>query len=125
MRLSHFYFKFNKFNPDAGKRQSLDRLIEVLKTYPTLTLQVEGHTDPVGAAAYNVRLSRRRATAVRNYIVEQGIDGTRVVAVGFGEVKPIGDNTTKDGRRENRRVEIRFTSPIPEDLRIQLLRLEF
>ncbi len=69
-------------------------------------IEVVGHTDDVGDDAYNQDLSEQRATVVRNFLVSQGIDGSKVVAKGAGERKPIASNNTDEGRAENRRVEI-------------------
>ena len=69
------------------------------------SISVEGHTDRLGSTAYNQRLSQQRADAVRQYMIDKGIDGSRLTAVGFGPDKPVADNKTPDGRAKNRRVE--------------------
>jgi hypothetical protein len=66
---------------------------------------VEGHTDSVGSDAYNQTLSEKRANSVRQYLVNKGYPDDKITAVGMGETSPIADNTTKEGRAENRRVE--------------------
>ncbi|MCZ7582429.1 MAG: OmpA family protein [Deltaproteobacteria bacterium] len=66
---------------------------------------VEGHTDNVGADAYNQKLSERRAASVRMYLIGKGLDAAKLNAVGYGESKPVADNDTPDGRQKNRRVE--------------------
>jgi outer membrane protein OmpA-like peptidoglycan-associated protein len=68
-------------------------------------LSIEGHTDDVGSDKYNQKLSDQRASAVRTYLIEKGIEAGRLVSKGWGEAKPIGDNTTEEGREQNRRVE--------------------
>ncbi len=68
-------------------------------------LSIEGHTDDVGSDKYNQKLSDQRAAAVRTYLIEKGIEAGRLVSKGWGEAKPIGDNTTEEGREQNRRVE--------------------
>lgn len=83
----------------------LDEVAQALRQNPGLRLLVEGHTDSQGAASTNLRLSQRRADAVRRYLVRQGIDPDRLTAIGFGEDKPIAHNRTRAGRERNRRVE--------------------
>ncbi len=84
----------------------LKDIVEILKKYPTSKFTVEGHTDSAGSAKLNQRLSDARANAVKNFLVENGIDQFRLSAVGYGEDKPIASNKTRAGRKENRRVEI-------------------
>jgi OOP family OmpA-OmpF porin len=68
---------------------------------------VEGHTDNVGADAYNMNLSKERAKAVMDYLVSKGVPATKISSVGYGEEKPIASNETEEGRSKNRRVEIK------------------
>ena len=84
----------------------IDEAVKVMKDKPDLRVSVEGHTDSVGSVAYNQTLSERRATTVRDYLVSQGIDASRITTRGFGKSKPIASNDTAEGRAENRRVEI-------------------
>lgn len=81
----------------------------IVKHHPNATFEVAGHTDAVGSDRYNQNLSQRRANSVRAYLVEQGVDGSKMTAVGYGETQPVADNSTPAGRAENRRVELRFT----------------
>lgn len=76
---------------------------------PTALIEVGGHTDSKGSDEYNRALSERRAGAVRGYLVQQGVDGQRLSAVGYGETRPIADNDTAEGRARNRRVELRVS----------------
>jgi len=85
----------------------LDGVAGDLRKYPRLRVELQGHTDSSGADAYNLDLSQRRAESVRNYLVAQGVSGTQLEARGFGESEPIGDNTTAEGRADNRRVVMR------------------
>ncbi|MEO8242624.1 MAG: OmpA family protein [bacterium] len=80
-----------------------------LVSYPNSTIRVLGHTDNVGAAAYNADLSQRRAVAVRDILAGAGVPSTRLSAVGMGEGSPIASNLTAAGRAQNRRVEIIIT----------------
>jgi OOP family OmpA-OmpF porin len=83
---------------------TLDRVAADLRKYPQLRIEVQGHTDSVGSAEYNRRLSQLRADAVRGYLIEQGVRAEQVVARGYGEADPIADNATAAGRAQNRRV---------------------
>lgn len=86
----------------------LTDVARVLNRYEKTTMMVEGHTDSVGDANYNLQLSERRAFSVRNYLVGEGVDQRRVTTIGYGETQPIADNGTAGGRQENRRVELRI-----------------
>jgi outer membrane protein OmpA-like peptidoglycan-associated protein len=91
--------------PESFKELGL--VIEVMKANAALKLEVQGHTDNVGQAAANRTLSQQRAEAVRDYLIKSGgIAADRLTAVGYGDTKPAGPNTTEDGRAQNRRVEI-------------------
>lgn len=82
------------------------KLAGILLILPELNLRVEGHTDSTGSADYNQGLSERRASSVRDFLAQQGIGGQRMVAVGYGLTRPVADNSTREGRASNRRVEI-------------------
>jgi OOP family OmpA-OmpF porin len=84
----------------------LDEAVAIMKANPKLTGEVHGHTDSTGSAAHNQRLSERRANAVRDYFIKQGISGDRIRAKGFGETMPVASNDTAEGRALNRRVEL-------------------
>ena len=96
----------NRLRPDAVT--ILDEVAEVLNRYPEMLVEVAGHTDSVGADAYNQQLSQRRAEAVVEYLVGKGIAADRMTAMGYGESEPVDSNDTKDGRERNRRVELRI-----------------
>jgi OOP family OmpA-OmpF porin len=98
-------FDFDKSTIKKGYYQDIDNLAQVMKDYPDLSVVIEGHTDSVGTAAYNKKLSQERADAVKKYMVEKGIDANRLKAQGFGEDKPIASNETNEGQQQNRRVE--------------------
>jgi OOP family OmpA-OmpF porin len=77
-----------------------------MKAYPETNAVIEGHTDNVGKAEYNDRLSDARAKSVRQYLIDKfGIDASRITSAGYGMNKPIASNDTKEGRQKNRRVE--------------------
>ncbi|NDV17237.1 OmpA family protein [Muricauda sp. TY007] len=81
-------------------------IIQILNEYPNAKFTVEGHTDSVGSQASNQKLSEARANSVRDFLINEGISGNRLTAIGYGEEKPIASNGTKIGRKQNRRVEI-------------------
>jgi outer membrane protein OmpA-like peptidoglycan-associated protein len=85
---------------------SLDRIAAFLEDKPALTVRVEGHTDSSGSAENNRDLSRQRAEAVMQALIERGVAAQRISAEGLGEERPIADNDTEQGRRANRRVEV-------------------
>lgn len=87
---------------------SLNKVAASLKEYPESTVQIVGHTDSTGAAAYNQQLSVNRANAVVVYLAAQGVAQERMQAIGMGPSQPIADNKTADGRAQNRRVEIKI-----------------
>jgi len=77
---------------------------------PTVKIQIEGHTDNIGNASDNMKLSENRAKAVVNYLVSKNISITRLTAKGFGATKPIADNSTEEGRAQNRRTELKVVA---------------
>ena len=86
--------------------EKIGKLAAVMKKYPDLIIALEGHTDNVGGAAYNDKLSQRRVDAVKKYMVEKfGIETFRLSVKGYGLTRPIASNATKEGRQKNRRVE--------------------
>jgi outer membrane protein OmpA-like peptidoglycan-associated protein len=100
-------------NFDTGKssitedsQEALEAILTILDEYPNARFTVEGHTDSVGRAESNKKLSNDRATAVYDYLKSNGVSSSRLEVKGFGEEKPIADNNTKAGRAKNRRVEI-------------------
>ena len=99
-------FDFDKSTIKKGYDKDINDLAKVMRDYPDLNVVIEGHTDSIGTAAYNKKLSQRRADAVKKYLVEEdGIDANRITAKGFGEERPIASNDTDEGRQKNRRVE--------------------
>ncbi|MEN8248709.1 MAG: OmpA family protein, partial [Bacteroidota bacterium] len=83
----------------------MDRVIDLLKAFPALKIEIAGHTDSSGGDASNLRLSQARAESVTEYILAHGISPDRVVSKGHGESKPVATNLTPGGRAQNRRVE--------------------
>jgi outer membrane protein OmpA-like peptidoglycan-associated protein len=89
----------------------LERAAAVLQEYPNIRMQITGHTDDRGNRDHNLDLSRRRAEAVKTYLVEHGIDSSRIITSGLGPDQPIDDNKTKTGRANNRRIEFEVIQP--------------
>jgi outer membrane protein OmpA-like peptidoglycan-associated protein len=96
---------------NASGRESLAKFSGVVASYPNLKFKVEGHTDSVGGVALNDELSLRRAITVRDYLIGQGVAAASIDVAGLGLSRPIGDNSTIDGRARNRRVEIVISGP--------------
>lgn len=103
------YFDTNSAVLDPSSNAELDRVVKFMNDVPRAAGVLEGHTDSVGGAAANLRLSQRRADAVRQYLLSKGIDGSRLKAAGYGETRPEADNETAEGRAKNRRVLLQRT----------------
>jgi outer membrane protein OmpA-like peptidoglycan-associated protein len=104
--MSDVLFKSGSFELLPSARERLAKVSGIVLAYPGLHLQVEGHTDSVGSDEYNQQLSEKRAQAVRDYLVQQGIASSAVVASGLGKTAPVASNDTPEGRQQNRRVEL-------------------
>jgi outer membrane protein OmpA-like peptidoglycan-associated protein len=89
-----------------GGMQQLTRVAEFLRQNPDRNVLIEGHTDSTAPDSYNLALSQRRANAVEDFLITQGVEPTRIMATGYGEQLPIASNDTAAGRQANRRVEI-------------------
>lgn len=85
----------------------LDDVVRSLQAYPEVRVEIRGHTDSQGPASFNLELSQRRAESVRQYLINAGIDPSRLVSIGVGEEEPISTNATPEGRLQNRRIEFR------------------
>jgi len=105
--VSDLQFESGKSVIKAYSFDSLDELAALMVKRPELTLILSGHTDNVGVPAKNKVLSRKRAEAVKAYLEDAGVDGSRIAAVGYGSSKPIASNKTPQGRQKNRRVEFK------------------
>ncbi len=99
------FFATNSAELNPSSYPELNRAVHLMRAIPTMKVQIAGYTDSVGSDQYNLQLSQRRADAVRNYIIQNGIAANRVTARGYGKASPIADNGTAAGRAENRRVE--------------------
>ncbi len=101
------FFEFGKDKIQKKSFKTLDAAVKVLKDFPSIRIEVSGHTDDVGSEEANLDLSRRRAESVKNYMVEKGIDASRVETVGYGRSKPIDTGKSAKARAKNRRIEFR------------------
>lgn len=101
-------FQYDSEAFTADSRPILQRVARLLRQHPDLRLEVAGHTDAQGNPAYNEWLSEQRARSVRQYLIDQGVAADRLVAKGYGQTQPIGDNNTLQGIQKNRRVELRL-----------------
>jgi outer membrane protein OmpA-like peptidoglycan-associated protein len=101
-------FAFNSADLTPKSKGILDQWVAKIKADKTMRVEVAGHTDSIGSDAYNQKLSERRAKAVVDYFVAQGIAADRLKAVGYGKKKPIASNATDEGRAQNRRVELQI-----------------
>jgi len=105
-------FGFNRYELTEQDQQQLTDLAQSLTPLKHYVIEVEGFTDKVGSKQYNLELSRRRADAVVRYLTVTGhVPLLRIHVIGLGEDEPVADNTTRDGRKQNRRVEIRIMAP--------------
>ncbi len=103
---SDILFPVNSAVLQPGANDEITRVAQVLTQYPATNITIAGHTDSTGSDALNQDLSERRANAVKSALAARGVAPARMTAIGFGESKPIADNSTESGRTINRRVEI-------------------
>ena len=101
-------FASDSANITSSFYSALNGIAQSLNNYPETRIQVNGYTDSTGNDAHNQELSQRRANAVAQYLVAQGVSSSRIVANGFGSSNPIASNSTQEGRLQNRRVEIKI-----------------
>lgn len=106
VNMADVLFAFGKYDLQPPAREALAKFSGIVLAHPGLHLSVEGYTDSVGSDAFNQTLSEQRAGAVRDYLVQQGLDPSSITATGFGKTNPVASNDTATGRQQNRRVEI-------------------
>jgi len=109
IKLNNIFFAQSKFFLRENSYPELQRLIRILKDYPTVEIKLEGHTDNQGDPALNLKLSQDRVNEVKKYLVQHGIASNRITTEGFGGSKPIAGNDQEETRKLNRRVEFRIT----------------
>ncbi len=103
-------FHTEKATFKAGVTKELDGMLAIMNKFPLSEFAVKGYTDTTGSVSGNLKLSDKRANAVKNYLVENGIDASRLTAKGYGQDSPIDTNDTRAGRTNNRRVEVKVTN---------------
>jgi OmpA-OmpF porin, OOP family len=111
LTLGDVLFDFDRAELRSGAQQNLARLVQFLKEHPEREVIVEGHTDSVGSATYNLGLSERRANAVVSFLVDNGIERKRLLGRGYSQTYPVVSNETAEGRQRNRRVEVVILDP--------------
>jgi outer membrane protein OmpA-like peptidoglycan-associated protein len=105
--LNNIFFDFNKATLRPESVAELDRMFRMMNDFPSLKIELSGHTDNVGSASYNQKLSESRAKSVVDYLIGKGIATTRLVYKGYGFSQPVADNKTEEGRQQNRRTEFK------------------
>ena len=103
-------FPENSDSLSVESHESLKHVAEILNVYAESNVIIEGHTDNMGGKSHNLKLSMKRATSVADFLKENRVSGDRIKVVGYGESQPLFANTTADGRRQNRRVELLITA---------------
>lgn len=106
VNMSDVLFDTGSYTLKPGAREKLAKISGIVLAHPGLNLQIEGHTDSVGADEFNQQLSERRADSVRDFLAEQGVPASSITAKGFGKTQPVASNDTPEGRQRNRRVEL-------------------
>ncbi|MBN1340552.1 MAG: OmpA family protein, partial [Bacteroidales bacterium] len=107
--LKNIFFETDKYDLKDQSKAELDRLVHLLESNPSLSIEISGHTDNTGNREYNQKLSENRARSVFNYLTESGIQSDRLTYTGFGDSQPLDTNETEQGRAGNRRTEFRVT----------------
>ncbi|TCT39092.1 OmpA family protein [Martelella mediterranea] len=110
---SSITFASDKYNVVPEFYPALDTAAALLRKYSATNIDVNGYTDSTGSDAHNLKLSQQRANSVAGYLIQQGVSPQRIMPVGYGEADPVATNSTKEGRAENRRVEIKIAPPKP------------
>ena len=103
-------FNTDKATFKSGVTEELDGMIAIMNKFPLSEFAIKGHTDTTGSVSGNLKLSDKRANAVKTYLVKNGIDASRLTSKGFGQDNPIDSNDTRAGRAKNRRVEVKVTN---------------
>lgn len=108
--LKHVFYNTGSSSLSDLSKYELDNLTSIMRANPDVSVELRGHTDSEGDDTMNMTLSENRAQNVTDYLVGKGVDVKRLVRAGYGETLPMGDNGTEDGRKENRRTELRIIS---------------
>lgn len=105
--LRNVFFDYGKTTLKGESKRELQRIYDLLVKYPTMRMEISGHTDNVSSEKFNQRLSENRAKSVAKYLAKMGIDSDRLVSIGYAFSQPVANNDTKEGRKKNRRVEFK------------------
>ena len=111
-------FKFDQAELTEPAQQTLDQIAQQMLKEPGLKVVIDGHADRIGSSEYNLALSERRANAVRDYLTAKGVDVTVLDVRSFGENQPVADNTSVEGRAQNRRAEVNTAAAPPANVKI-------
>lgn len=106
INVGSIYFETGSANLEPESLPTLKKILEMMKRNPDIKIEIDGHTDSTGSKDFNMKLSLMRANAVKSWLVMNGISESRITTRGFGDTKPVADNSTPEGRRKNRRTEI-------------------
>jgi len=106
--LDNVHFATGKATLTNSSFKELNELVEFMKLKEELKIELAGHTDNVGNEESNMNLSQQRANAVKKYLISKGVNGKRILAKGYGETSPVANNSTPEGRQNNRRTEVRI-----------------
>lgn len=106
--LDNVLFETGKANLKNSSFKAIDELSAAMRAKSTMEIEIAGHTDNVGDKEANLKLSQERAEAVRDYLIKKGIDASRITAKGYGDTKPVADNSTSTGKQQNRRTEVKI-----------------
>jgi OOP family OmpA-OmpF porin len=106
LSIDRLNFAFDSAELDDASKRALDAAVAVIRDNSEVSLGIIGHTDSTGPESYNQTLSERRAQAALDYLVSKGISADQLSASGRGEAEPVASNDTRDGRAQNRRVEL-------------------
>jgi outer membrane protein OmpA-like peptidoglycan-associated protein len=109
--LKNVFFNINAAQLQTRSYNELNALVAYLKSTPSATILIEGHTDNTGSENFNKQLSEKRAAAIGDYLIQKGIDNNKIYTIGHGASKPIGDNNSEAGRAQNRRTSFTITIP--------------
>jgi len=105
--LNNIFFNSGEYTLDDKSKVELDRMVDFLKNNKEIRIEISGHTDDIGTDQVNLELSKKRAQSVMDYLKKTGIEATRLIAMGYGETKPVAKNDSEENRRKNRRIEWR------------------
>jgi outer membrane protein OmpA-like peptidoglycan-associated protein len=106
--LRNVFFETDSFALKDESKLELNKVVELLKANPGIRIEIGGHTDNTGSAAYNLRLSDNRAKSVADYLFSASVNSGRIVSKGYGMDKPVADNESEEGRSQNRRTELKI-----------------